>query len=298
MTEVNWIECEKILTFVDQGRSTTGLQCRAMTESALPDAARLRELLAGTRWHTVEAVAETGSTNADLIARADDPALAGTVRIAGFQSAGRGRHARVWKTPHGQLAMSAAVLVRPCDAERVGWLSLLTGLAVRDALSAVAGVEAELKWPNDVLAPSDDDGPAGKLSGILSEFRPLPDGGGIAVIGTGVNVDLDPSSVDGATAASVSGLAGRHVDGTEVAAAYLRALSDRLADWPEHVERLVASYRASSATLGRRVRLILPGDVEVIGDAVDVDDQGRIIVNGPDGPVVASAGDVTHLRPA
>ncbi|MCF8570567.1 biotin--[acetyl-CoA-carboxylase] ligase [Gordonia sp. HY002] len=268
-----------------------------MTESALPDAARLRELIAGTRWHSVEVVAETGSTNADLIARADDSELAGTVRIAGFQSAGRGRHARVWKTPHGQLAMSAAVLVRPSDAERVGWLSLLTGLAVRDALSSVAGVEAELKWPNDVLAPAIDGEPGGKLSGILSEFRPLPDGGGIAVIGTGVNVDLDPASVENASAASVRGLAGRDVEGTDVAAAYLRALSDRLADWPNGVDRLVADYRASSATLGKRVRLILPGDVEVIGDAVDVDDQGRVVVNGPNGPVVASAGDVTHLRP-
>lgn len=270
-----------------------------MTESALPDAARLCELLAGTRWHTIEVVAETGSTNADLIARADDAELAGTVRIAGFQSAGRGRHTRVWKTPHGQLAMSAAVLVRPSDAERVGWLSLLTGLAVRDALSSVVGVgvEAELKWPNDVLAPSGDGTPGGKLSGILSEFRPLPSGGGIAVIGTGVNVDLDPARVEGARVASLRGLAGHDVDGTDVAAAYLRALSERLADWADGVDRLVADYRAASATLGKRVRLLLPGEVEVIGDAVDIDEQGRVVVNGPDGPVVASAGDVTHLRP-
>ncbi|GAA4673735.1 biotin--[acetyl-CoA-carboxylase] ligase [Gordonia humi] len=268
-----------------------------MTESALPDAARLRQLVSGTRWHTVEVVAETGSTNADLIARADDPEIAGTVRIAGFQSSGRGRHARVWKTPHGQLAMSAAVAVRPGDAERVGWLSLLTGLAVHEALSSVAGVRAELKWPNDVLAPSAD-GPGGKLSGILSEFRPLPDGGGVAVIGTGVNVDLDPAAVETARAESVRALAGRAVDPTDVAAAYLRALSDRLAHWPDDVAALVADYRAASTTLGRRVRLILPGDREVIGDAVDIDDQGRIIVDGPDGRVVASAGDVTHLRPA
>ncbi|WP_235831516.1 biotin--[acetyl-CoA-carboxylase] ligase [Gordonia zhaorongruii] len=270
--------------------------------AALPDADRLRAALSGTRWTRIEVVPETGSTNADLIERADadggtgsggtgSDGVDGTVRIAGFQSSGRGRHSRVWQTPHGQLAVSAAVAVGPGDTERIGWLSLLTGLAVRDAIAQVSGVRPELKWPNDVLAPK-----GGKLSGILAEFRPLPAGGGVAVIGTGINLDLD-SVADGAEAASVRGLAGTEVDSTQLAVAYLRALSERLAHWPHDVDGLVADYRAASATIGRRVRLILPGDAEVIGDAVGIDEQGAIVVQGPDERIVASAGDVTHLRP-
>ncbi|GEE02046.1 biotin--[acetyl-CoA-carboxylase] ligase [Gordonia spumicola] len=269
-----------------------------MIVTDLPDVNALRDRLSDTRWRRIDVVPETGSTNADLISRADaDADLDGSVRISGFQSQGRGRHARVWKTPHGQLAMSAAVAVTASDTDRIGWLSLLTGLAVRDALREVTGVDVELKWPNDVLAPTVDGEPGGKLSGILCEFRPNSDGGGVAVIGTGVNLDVDRRVTDGADAASVRGIGGAGASATDVAVAYLRALSARLADWPAHVDRLVGDYRAASATLGRRVRLILPGDVEVIGEAVDIDDQGRVIVDGPTGRTVASAGDVTHLRP-
>lgn len=263
----------------------------------VPDQHTLATDLTGTCWNRIEVVAETGSTNADLLARIDaGDAVDGTVLIAAEQTSGRGRHTRVWETPPGQLAISAVVRVRPDAVVHLGWLSLLTGLAVHDAVSAVAGAALELKWPNDVLAPG-----RGKLSGILSEFRSVadPDGrpsGGVAVIGTGLNLDLPAGTVPG-TAASIGSLTGRPVDQTSVAAAYLRALSERLAAWPDRIAELAESYRAVSATLGSRVRLLLPGDTEVIGDAVDIDDEGRIVVDGPDGRITASAGDVTHLRP-
>ncbi|MDR2279852.1 MAG: biotin--[acetyl-CoA-carboxylase] ligase [Gordonia sp. (in: high G+C Gram-positive bacteria)] len=273
-----------------------------MIVTDLPDVNALREQLVGTRWTSIEVVPETGSTNADLIARASDLGadLDGTVRIAGFQSQGRGRHARVWKTPHGQLAVSAAIAVSAGDTDRIGWLSLLTGLAVRDALSEVTGVDVELKWPNDVLSPSVDGAVGGKLSGILCEFRPNSDGGGVAVIGTGINIDVDREVAAGANASSVRGISARsmtEIETTEVAAAYLRALSARASAWPSHVDDLIDDYRAASATLGKRVRLILPGDVEVIGEAVDIDEEGRVIVQTESERIVASAGDVTHLRP-
>ncbi|MGI6795556.1 biotin--[acetyl-CoA-carboxylase] ligase [Gordonia sp. PS3] len=259
----------------------------------VPDQEILAEQLSDTRWRAVEVIAETGSTNADLIARIDaGEDVDGIVLIAARQTSGRGRHARVWETPPGQLAVSAAIAVDADAIRSLGWLSLLTGLAVHDAVSALTGTGLELKWPNDVLAPG-----GGKLSGILSEFRLTGDGGGVAVIGTGLNLDLPAGSAPD-TAASISGLADAPVDQTRVAAAYLRALSERLADWPDRIEVLAENYRSVSATLGSRVRLILPGDVEVVGIATDIDDEGRVIVDGPDGPVTASAGDVTHLRPA
>ncbi|WP_415047450.1 biotin--[acetyl-CoA-carboxylase] ligase [Gordonia sp. (in: high G+C Gram-positive bacteria)] len=262
----------------------------------LPDPDTLTEALAGTRWTTIEVVPETGSTNADLMARTRPPAeLDGTVRIAGRQTSGRGRHTRVWQTPRGQLAVSAAVAVGPGRAESLGWLSLLTGLAVRRAIGETTGAAVDLKWPNDILAPEDGPGGGRKTSGILSEFRPAGEGG-LAVIGTGLNLDLTQADPPIETAACLRGITGVVVDPTTLTAAYLRALSDLLASWPDGIGGLAAEYRAASATLGREVRLILPGDDEVIGTAVDVDDQGRIVVDGDRGRVTASAGDVTHLR--
>ncbi len=275
-----------------------------MNHNPLPDPDELARALAGTRWHEVTVVPETGSTNADLVARAGQAEALpdGVVLIAGHQRTGRGRHARVWQTPPGQLAISAAVAVPAGATAAIGWLSLVTGLAVRRAVGELTGVEAELKWPNDVLVPDRTPvgtAPAGrKLAGILCEFSPGgPESGGIAVIGTGLNLDLTTAEPPIETAACLRSLSGASVDPTAAAAAYLRALSEVLEAWPHDLGALAADYRAASATLGRQVRLQLPGDREVIGEAIGVDDEGRIVVQGRDGPVAASAGDVTHLRP-
>ena len=101
----------------------------------------------------IDVVEETGSTNADLLARAaagED--IDGAVLIAESQTAGRGRHGRTWSTPPGsQIALSAGVGVGAVPSEAWGWLPLLTGVAVVDAVAEIAGVTAGLKWPNDVL---------------------------------------------------------------------------------------------------------------------------------------------------
>ncbi|MFZ2509942.1 MAG: biotin--[acetyl-CoA-carboxylase] ligase, partial [Gordonia sp. (in: high G+C Gram-positive bacteria)] len=190
--------------------------------------------LAGTRWTDVAVVAETGSTNADLVARAaaGEP-VDGAVLIAGHQRTGRGRHARVWQTPAGQLAVSAAIAVSPQQTSAIGWLSLLTGLAVRSAVRELTGVGVDRKWPNDVIVPSGRPGAGRKLSGILCEFTPTVGGGGTAVIGTGLNVDLSEIRPPIETAWSLAELTGTPADPTAVAVAYLRALSDVLVSWPD-----------------------------------------------------------------
>ncbi|GAA4748464.1 biotin--[acetyl-CoA-carboxylase] ligase [Gordonia alkaliphila] len=285
---------------VASGARTREIRLDVVNSPVLPDPVALAAALTDTRWREVAVVAATGSTNADLVARAGegDAAVDGAVLIAGEQTAGRGRYARVWQTPPGQLAVSAALRVEAEQTPAVGWLSLLTGLAVREAVVEVTGVAVDLKWPNDVLVPAD----GRKLSGILCEFVPSPSGGGVAVIGTGLNLDLTQAQPRLETAACLRELTGGAVDPTALAAAYLRALSGLLDRWPAELPALAERYRRASATLGKRVRLILPGDTEVIGTAVDVDDEGRIVVDGVDGEkgengrVAASAGDVTHLR--
>ena len=150
------------------------------------DLAELRQELIrpGGLWQKVDLVAETGSTNADLAARARQGEVPGTVLITGYQSAGRGRQGRTWTAPPGSgIAMS--ILVRPngIDPSRWTWLSLLAGLAVADGVRRAADLPAVLKWPNDVLLH------ARKFCGILSE-RVDTSEGPACVVGIGINVSL------------------------------------------------------------------------------------------------------------
>ena len=130
-------------------------------------------------------VDRTGSTNADLLARALGGAPEGVVLAAEEQSAGRGRMGRAWVSPP-RAALTFSLLVRPATVPpaRRGWLPLLAGVAVATAVTAVTGVQTRLKWPNDVLT-----GPA-KLAGILAEAA-----GNAVVVGVGLNVSTEPGEL-------------------------------------------------------------------------------------------------------
>jgi BirA family biotin operon repressor/biotin-[acetyl-CoA-carboxylase] ligase len=240
-------------------------------------------------WRRIDIVEETGSTNADLLARAaagED--IDGSVLIAESQTAGRGRHGRTWSTPPGsQVALSAGVGVGAVPSDAWGWLPLLTGVAVVDAVAEVAGVTAGLKWPNDVLVGT------GKLAGILAEVAaPAP----VVVVGLGLNVTEAPDP----NATSLSML-DASADRTVLAEAFLKHLAARIDSWraANGVDAALASdYRARSVTIGSRVRALLPGDSAVEGIATDIDDVGRLQIDTGDEVVTVSAGDITHLRPA
>ena len=263
------------------------------------DAAALRAELIGTGlgWRKLDVVEETGSTNADLLARAAAGTdIAGAVLIAEHQTAGRGRHGRGWSAaPRAQITMSVGVSVVDVPTEGWGWLSLATGVAVVDALAPLLdgiGVRAGLKWPNDVLAGQPDS--PGKLAGILAEVvRP------VVVIGLGLNVTQSPEEVDGPGATSLLDLGVPAPDRDQLVRRLLRELGGRIvgwraargADW-----QLAADYRARSLTIGTRVRAQLPGGKEIVGTATAVDDQGRLCVETGAETVVVSAGDVVHLR--
>ncbi|MGD1110330.1 MAG: biotin--[acetyl-CoA-carboxylase] ligase, partial [Mycobacterium sp.] len=243
------------------------------------DAAALRAELIGTGlgWRKLDVVEETGSTNADLLARAAAGTdIAGAVLIAEHQTAGRGRHGRSWSAaPRAQITMSVGVSVVDVPTEGWGWLSLAAGVAVVDALAPLLdgiGVRAGLKWPNDVLAGQPDS--PGKLAGILAEVvRP------VVVIGLGLNVTQAPEEVDGPGATSLLDLGVPAPDRDQLVRRLLRELGGRIvgwraargADW-----QLAADYRARSLTIGTRVRAQLPGGKEIVGTATAVDDQGRL----------------------
>ncbi|WP_072687974.1 biotin--[acetyl-CoA-carboxylase] ligase [Rhodococcus marinonascens] len=247
-------------------------------------------------WARLDVVEETGSTNADLLARAARSECDRHVLLAEFQGSGRGRHSRVWVSPpQAQIAVSALLTMPGLSVGAMGWLPLLTGVAVVDALRVVAKVPAELKWPNDVLI----DGR--KVAGILAEVATTtPDP--TVVVGIGLNVSLtrDELPVEHATSLVLEGA--EVSDRDTLVRAVLRAIAERWQQWHDSnwdVTDLAEAYRARCGTLGRRVRAELPGGRELIGIATDVDQEGRVVIT-PDGqadPMSVSAGDITHLRP-
>ena len=266
------------------------------------DAAALRAALTGPRgpWSRLEVAQRIGSTNAELLAAADAPDRA--VLVAEQQDAGRGRLGRAWVTRPGE-AIAVSVLLRPqgIAPERFGWLPLLAGLAVHDAVAAVAPGPACLKWPNDLLLGVGQR----KAGGILAEATTGPDGTAV-VLGIGLNVgsgvgaapdDLPP----GATSLAAEGAPG--VDRAELLVAVLTRLAAREAAWraaagDPDVGHLRAAYREVCGSLGAEVRVELPGGMAVAGMAEDVDGDGRLLLLGVDGHRRAvAAGDVVHLRP-
>ena len=242
----------------------------------------------------LDVVESTGSTNADLLARhgaGED--IDGAVLIAEHQSAGRGRNGRRWSTPpRSQIALSVGVSAAGVPAASWGWLPLLTGVAVVDAVRATAGIDATLKWPNDVLVGE------GKLGGILAEVA-APDS--VIVVGLGLNVTLKPDEAPDARATSLLMLGSTMLDRSALLGAVLAELSARIDRWrsaggPD--TGLIDDYRRRSVTLGNRVRATLPGDREIVGTATDLDELGQLHIDTGSQIVAVSAGDITHLRPA
>lgn len=264
-----------------------------MTYADPLDIERLRaELVDADRlWTAIEVVAETGSTNADLAARARQGEPAGLVLATDHQVAGRGRLGRTWTAPAGSsIAMS--VLLRPeRDPATWTWLPLLAGLAVADSLRAVADVPAVLKWPNDVLV---DDA---KVCGILAERAEGPQGP-YCVLGLGINVHLAAHELPVPTATSLVVLRpGERFVRAEIMATVLATLALLYHRWEDSLDDgLAADYLARSGTIGRSVRVLAGDGSSVTGKAVGVDVEGRLRVRTPTGVQTFAAGDVTHLR--
>jgi BirA family biotin operon repressor/biotin-[acetyl-CoA-carboxylase] ligase len=263
----------------------------------------------GGLWRAVEVVGVTGSTNADLLTRAADGAPEGLVLAAEEQSSGRGRMTRAWVSrPRAGLTFS--VLLRPADVPpaRRGWLPLLTGLAVADAVRAVACVPARLKWPNDVLVGQ------AKLAGILAEAGAgggadaVVSGADAVVIGVGINVSAGlaelppaPENPGALPATSLAILGSPHTDRTKLLTEILVGLERwyqawRVAGGNPDLCGLRAEYALACATLGRRVRLDLPVGQPLSGLAAGVDSDGRLLVRAAGDVVSVAAGDVVHLR--
>ena len=251
----------------------------------------------GGLWRQVDVVQRTGSTNSDLVARAaEGKADEGAVLVAEEQTAARGRLDRQWTAP-ARSGLFFSVLLRPTEVPvaRWGWLPLLTGVAVATGLARAAGVDTALKWPNDLLVTVG--GEERKAGGILAERA----GDGV-VIGVGINVTLRAQELPVPRAGSLALAGAVSTDRDPLLRGVLRALEDWYGRWRSAggdpaVSGLQEAYAAGCATLGRVVRAELPGDRALVGEAVAVDGDGRLVLAteaGVQEPV--GAGDIVHLR--
>ncbi|UGY95196.1 biotin--[acetyl-CoA-carboxylase] ligase [Streptomyces gobiensis] len=253
-------------------------------------------------WSELEVVADTGSTNTDLVERIrKGPVEEGTLLIAEQQTAGRGRLDRHWDAP-ARSGLFFSFVLRPgtgIPARRWGWLPLLAGVATATALARTSGVATALKWPNDLLV--DVDGEERKIGGILTE-RIGDAAHGTVVIGVGLNVTLHADELPVQSAGSLLLAGAQSTDRDPLLRAVLRSIEDwyrkwRDADGDAGECGLQETYAAGCATLGRTVRAELPGGRSVEGEAVAIDGDGRLVLatgSGVEQPV--DVGDIVHLR--
>jgi BirA family biotin operon repressor/biotin-[acetyl-CoA-carboxylase] ligase len=255
--------------------------------------------------------ASAGSTNTELVSLAADPALPSfTTLITTDQTAGRGRLNRTWSAPAG-TALAVSVLLRaetasgrPIGAGALGWLPLAAGAAIFDAVTAVlpVGAKVGIKWPNDVQVRGR------KVCGILSELVPAgaASPSTAVVVGAGLNLTMSEQQLPVPTATSLllegADAADRVQLIDQALAAYLHSLvASVTALWRNGGDADRSGLRAvvleRCSTIGREVRVELPGGAALHGRAVGIDSVGRLeVLDGARQITAVAAGDIIHLR--
>lgn len=252
----------------------------------------------------------TGSTNADLLARARAGGGAGKPWLLGthLQETGRGRAGRPWQNRSGSTLMFSCAFDVHLPAVQLPALSPLAGVAACEALRSVAGAGTGadarglcMKWPNDVQWHD------AKLAGVLVETTRNPGGreaGYTVVIGMGVNLsDADALSRalgrDVADWQQVESHCGRAAAAADLICASATAWHDAV----QTLERdgfaaFQQRFNQVDALAGRMVNVLEKGDILLSGPACGVDDQGRLLVQTPEGATPISVGEISIRRQA
>jgi BirA family biotin operon repressor/biotin-[acetyl-CoA-carboxylase] ligase len=281
-----------------QGYRIDAVATRGYRLVAVPDRLRALELRPLLNTHDVGQVLHCfeslGSTSDHAKALAEDGAGHGEVVVTEAQTMGRGRRGRGWVMAPGRN-VAFSVVLRPVGlpTARAPELTLVASLAVCDALRR-AGVDAGIKWPNDILVNGR------KIAGILTELAAEPDQVHWVVVGVGVNVnareeDFPPELLGQATSV--------FLERGQVAprALFLAACLTLLEEWYDrHAEDgfgpIREAWTVRSVTLGREVAVQLDGR-EVVGTAEALDDTGALLVRTAAGLERITSGDVALLRP-
>jgi len=231
-----------------------------------------------------------GSTNEVARDRAADGAE-NLVIVAEEQTGGKGRLDREWASPAGGIWLS--ILVRPDrPPATIPLFTLAAAVAVTSA-AREAGVDAGIKWPNDVLVADDQGGAERKLAGVLTEMEGEADRVEWLVVGMGINANLDAAELP-ERATSLRNELGDDVNRRLFVQRILETFDELRTD----PDRILEAWRADALTLGREVRVETASGETVVGTAIDVEHPGTLVVESEDGRKRIHAGDCEHLRPA
>jgi BirA family biotin operon repressor/biotin-[acetyl-CoA-carboxylase] ligase len=266
-----------------------GYRLAAVPDAPLP--AEIAPLLSDASWMALTGGGETTSTNDDARGLAQAGALEGTVVLASSQAAGRGRLGRTWDSPGGGAYFSVVLRPQVVPAD-VAPLALVIGLGIARGLRDGFGVEVGLKWPNDVFLGG------GKLAGILLEMAAETDRVDWVVAGVGLNVHRPRGTRRGDGPAFLEDVVSV-VRVAEATAAALEGIAAAYAEWLRGgFSAMREEYEARSTLIGDEVAVRdAAGAVKGSGTVVGVDDEGRLLVEGPSGVQAVFSGEVTLRRP-
>lgn len=219
---------------------------------------------------------------------AKEGATEGTVVIAGTQTAGRGRLGRAWLSPEGSLSLS--LILKP-SLDNLPQLIMIASLAVVRTIKKVSGIEAQLKWPNDVLIKGK------KVCGILIENEVKGGKVDFTIVGIGINVNFSPSTFPEISdiATSLSYELGRGISKAEFASALLVEL-EQLYLKAQTGEPLYKEWRDHMETLGKWIQ-VKTGNTIAQGKAEAVTECGNLVLRSANGSLTEIvAGDVTVIK--
>lgn len=248
---------------------------------------RMETAWAGRKVKYLETVDSTNNYAKKL---AEDGAVHGTLVVADYQAGGKGRRGRTWVTPHGS-AVAMSIILRPVlPPSRASMLTLVAGMAVAAGIRQVTGLDAKIKWPNDIVVNGK------KTTGILTELSAQMEAINYVVIGIGINTNVEefPEELR-ETATSLHFETGHPVNRAQIICACMKAFEEFYEKFMEsqNMSALKADYQSLLANMDTGVRVLEPGN-EYTGIARGIDDEGELLVEKEDGTVTrVYAGEVS-----
>ncbi|MBI4686227.1 MAG: biotin--[acetyl-CoA-carboxylase] ligase [Nitrospirae bacterium] len=253
----------------------------------------LHGLITGSLGKEIILLQDTDSTNTVAARLADEGSPHGTVIIAETQRGGRGRLGRSWFSTKGNIYMS--IILKPAvKTEAAALLTLMAGVACVRALGSTTGLDVRLKWPNDIVVAGK------KMGGILTETKILADTLLFAVVGIGINVNMQreefPSDIQ-SLATSVKAETNKTQSLPLIISEILKETEACYELFRENKrDTLLQEWRRLSSTLGKNVKVTIGKDI-ITGIAEDIDDKGMLLLRLLSGELkTISSGDVTLLR--